>query len=99
MTEGLPAGHGGDRPVRVAWLGAAVGATGILTVAWACLTEWGGVLHGHPAYAVALGLTVVVSALALARTLRRRVRRPGWNGGGSAVPTRRPGACGPPGSR
>lgn len=78
MTEGLPAGHGGDRPVRVAWLGAAVGATGILTVAWACLTEWGGVLHGHPAYAAALGLTVVVSALALARTLRRRARRGGW---------------------
>ncbi len=46
-------------------------------VIWVCLTAWGGVVHGHPAYAVLLGLTVVVGGLAVWLNLRRRTRRRG----------------------
>lgn len=40
-------------------------AASVLAVAvgWSLVTGWGGVVHGHPAYAVVLGLTVVVAVL------------------------------------
>lgn len=74
MTAAQPA----DTPPRrdaLAWIGALVAVAALAVVTWACLTSWGGVVHGHPAYAVWLGATVAVAALALWRTLTPRRRR------------------------
>jgi len=63
----------GDRnEVAAAWwrrlvLAAAVGA--LLVVVWALATAWGAVVHGHPAYAVLLGLTVLGAVLVGRRAL------------------------------
>lgn len=60
------------------WLVLLAAASGAGVVAWACLTEWGGVVHGHPAYAALLALTLLGS-LAVARRARRPLpRRTGW---------------------
>lgn len=55
----------------------------LLVVAWACLTSWGGIVHGHPAYAVWLIVTAIVAVVALWRTLvpRRRRRSAGARAG------------------
>ncbi|MFD7023644.1 alpha/beta hydrolase [Promicromonospora sukumoe] len=67
---------GAARPVWLTWTARTVAAAGLVVVLWACLTAWGAVVHGHPAYAVLLGLTVLGSALVLWRSLRpARVRR------------------------
>jgi uncharacterized membrane protein (DUF485 family) len=42
------------------------------------VTQWGAVVHGNPAYAILLALTVVVAAWALWHSLTRRERRSGW---------------------
>lgn len=47
-----------------------VSAAALVVVAWASLTAWGAVVHGHPAYAVALALTVVGAVLLAWRALR-----------------------------
>lgn len=63
------------------WLRAAtlvVAAAGVLVVAWACATAWGVVVHGHPAYAVLLVLSLAGAVVAGVRALRRRPARPGW---------------------
>ncbi|WP_278236095.1 alpha/beta hydrolase [Isoptericola sp. AK164] len=64
-------------PVRV---GQAVAVGGLAVVAWALATAWGAVVHGHPAYAVLLVLTVLGCVAALWRsrrptTARGRARR------------------------
>lgn len=79
-TGGEPAASG--RPTRANRVAVVTAAAGVLVVLWACATEWGGIIHGHPAYAVALGLTLAISALALASGLRRRSRRGGWRAAG-----------------
>ncbi|MEG3616415.1 alpha/beta hydrolase [Isoptericola haloaureus] len=56
----------------LAWVVRAVAAAGIAVVAWALLTGWGAVVHGHPVYAVLLGATVVGGALVLWASTRRR---------------------------
>ncbi|MDE0546633.1 alpha/beta hydrolase [Microbacterium sp. C7(2022)] len=56
------------------WITASLGALAIVVVAWACLTSWGGVVHGHPAYAVLLGVTAVGGVAAIWLSLRRRKR-------------------------
>lgn len=49
-----------SRPnVWLHWLGAALAGAGIVVVLWACLTAWGAVVHGHPAYAIALALSAL----------------------------------------
>lgn len=53
-------------------------AAGIVVVAWACLTSWGAVVHGHPAYAVALAATAALSVIVFVRSLRARPIRSGW---------------------
>ena len=62
----------GNEVAAVWWrrlvLAVAVGA--LLAVAWALATAWGAVVHGHPAYAVLLGLTVLGAVLVGSRTLR-----------------------------
>ena len=61
-----------------AWLVRAVAAAGVLVVAWVCVTAWDAVVHGHPAYAVVLVVTLVGSVAAgwrARRGLRLSTRR------------------------
>lgn len=60
------------------WLTLAVAAVGVAVVLWACLTAWGAVVHGHPAYAVLLVLTLVGSGLLAWRAARPRDAWRGW---------------------
>lgn len=73
--EGQPATS--PRP-WLTWAGRAVSAVAILVVLWACVTQWGAVMHGNPAYAILLAITVVVAAWALWHSFTRRKRRSGW---------------------
>ncbi|MEL7978145.1 alpha/beta hydrolase [Isoptericola sp. F-RaC21] len=59
-----------------------VAAAAVLVVAWVCATAWGVVVHGHPAYAVLLVLTVAGAVVAGVRALRRPPARPGWRRAG-----------------
>ena len=59
------------------WLVLLVAASGLVVVAWVCITQWGGVVHGHPAYPVLLVVTVVGSLVAAWRARRPRGRRTG----------------------
>jgi hypothetical protein len=61
-----------------AWLGFGVSILALAVVAWACLTSWGAIVHGHPAYAILLGVTALLGLLGLWRTARPRARRRGW---------------------
>ncbi|MFI2364843.1 alpha/beta hydrolase [Promicromonospora sp. NPDC019610] len=65
------------RPAWLTWTTRAVASAGLVVVLWACLTAWGAVVHGHPAYAVLLVLTVLGCAWALWRGVRPRTARPG----------------------
>jgi hypothetical protein len=56
------------------WTALAVVGAGVLVVLWASLTEWGGIVHGHPAYAFLLALTLVACALSAWLNLRRHSR-------------------------
>ena len=58
---------------------------GIGVVAWAAITSWGAVVHGHPLYAVLLALTLVVSIVAGALSFRSRVPARGWRLVGAIV--------------
>lgn len=73
------------RPKRrdtLGWLGFAVSVIGLLICAWACVTSWDAIVHGNPAYAVWLAVTVVVSGFAAWWTLRPHARRGGWRTAG-----------------
>jgi len=64
----------------VVWFSRVVAVLGLAVVAWACLTAWPAVVHGNPAYAALLALTVLVCAVVLVRSLgepreRSRLRR------------------------
>ncbi|WP_430867006.1 alpha/beta hydrolase [Demequina aurantiaca] len=61
------------------WLGRTLAVLGIAVAVWACATEWGAVVHGNPAYAILLAVTVIVAVLSLWRSRRPRVRRSGWS--------------------
>ena len=65
-------------PAWSRWLALTVAAVGVLVVAWVCLTEWGGVVHGHWAYWVMLVLTLLGSLTVAWRNRRPRPRRTGW---------------------
>ncbi|WP_431279143.1 alpha/beta hydrolase [Leifsonia poae] len=62
----------------VSWIGAAVALIGVFICGWALLTGWGAIVHGHPAYAIWLGVTLLVSLAAFWLTLTPRRRRGGW---------------------
>ncbi|WP_344071714.1 alpha/beta hydrolase [Microbacterium sediminicola] len=73
-------------PVRrdvLSWIGVGVAGAALAVVAWACLTGWGGIVHGHPAYAILLSITALgalgFGAIALLRPVRaglwRRIGR------------------------
>jgi hypothetical protein len=69
----------------VTWFFRALAALGLAIVLWALVTSFGAVVHGHPAYAVLLLVTVVGSAFAL---WRHRARAPwvtGWRRFGSVL--------------
>ena len=67
VTDGVPWGGGWSR-----WLGLGIVAVALVTVAWACITAWGAIVHGHPAYAVVLAMTAVGAGVAARRINRRR---------------------------
>ncbi|MDR7381786.1 alpha/beta hydrolase [Promicromonospora iranensis] len=69
-----------QRPAWLTWTVRVVAAGGVAVVAWACLTAGEAVAHGHPAYAVLLGLTVLGCALVLWRSVRPRPAHRGWRG-------------------
>ncbi|MFE7404674.1 alpha/beta hydrolase [Isoptericola sp. NPDC057559] len=75
-------------PTAPTWLRIAtlvVAAAAVAVVAWACATSWGAVVHGHPAYAVLLALTLALALVAGVRALRRRPARRGWRRAGRVV--------------
>lgn len=68
-------------PTAPTWLRTAtlvVAAAAVLVVAWVCVTAWGAVVHGHPAYAVLLALTLAGGVVVGVRALRRRPTGGGW---------------------
>lgn len=60
------------------WLVRIVAAIGLAVVGWVLVTALPAVVHGHPAYAVLLVLTVLGAAWALWRARRRRPAPVGW---------------------
>lgn len=67
----------------LAWIAAATAVAGVVVVVVALATSWAAVVHGHPAYAVVLAVTALVSILALVLALRRTRRRRGaWRAAG-----------------
>jgi hypothetical protein len=73
----VPAASETTRRHPLTWIGLGVAAAAILAVLWVAVTAWGGIVHGHPAYVVLLGLTLVGGALAGLLVLRRGPRRRG----------------------
>ncbi|MDN4477102.1 alpha/beta hydrolase [Demequina sp. SYSU T00039] len=59
------------------WFSRGIAAVALAVVAWAALSSWGAVSHGHPAYAIWLALT---AAAAIASIIGSFVRAPrgGW---------------------
>ena len=75
MTDQPPAGTG--RTASHAggwerWVRGGVAAAGLVVVLWAGATAGDAILHGHPLYAVLLGLTLLGSSLGLWRARRTR---------------------------
>lgn len=60
------------------WFSRVVAASALVVVAWACLTAWPAIVHGHPAYAVLLVLTVVVAVISLVRSFGEPRERGGF---------------------
>lgn len=55
----------------VVWIERAAALAGLGVVAWAAITGWGAVVHGHPAYAIFLGVVTAVSVVVLIVAGRR----------------------------
>ena len=77
--------QGSTRSSRWSWVVRVVAALALVAVGWVLLTAWAPVVHGHPAYPVLLGLTVVGALVALWRARRARTRRGGWRLAGRVV--------------
>lgn len=60
------------------WFSRVAAALALAVVAWACLTAWPAIVHGHPAYAVLLALTAVVAVVSLVRSLGEPRERGGF---------------------
>jgi hypothetical protein len=77
------------RPARsrdwLSWTIFALGIAGVIVVAWVGATAWGAVVHGHPAYAVLLAITLVASIATALLGLRGRRRAGGWRIAGVVV--------------
>ena len=55
-----------------------IAAAAIGVTLWILLTSWPAIVHGHPAYAVLLGVTLLGGIVGLVRALRRRRDPHGW---------------------
>ena len=77
--------QGSTRSSRWSWVVRAVAVLVVIAVGWVLLTAWAPVVHGHPAYPVLLGLTVVVALVALWRARRPRALLGGWRLAGRVV--------------
>lgn len=67
--------------LTLTWISRVVAAAALAVVTWVCATAWGAVVHGHPAFAIWLGLTVAAALTALLWSLRPREHRHGWRRG------------------
>lgn len=67
-------------PTPTWWQGSALllAVAGLATVVWACATQWGGTVHGHPSYVAVLALTVLGSLAAAWSARRPRPGRSRW---------------------
>ena len=74
-----------SRASRWPWVVRAVAGLAVVVVGWVLVTAWAPVVHGHPAYPLLLGLTLVGAAVALWRARRPRTLRGGWRLAGRVV--------------
>lgn len=65
-------------PEWLRWLALAVAVTGVIVFAWVLGTEWGGVVHSHPAYGILLVVMLVASLAVVWWARRPRPGRTGW---------------------
>ena len=70
--------QGSNRANRWSWVVRTVAVLAVAAVGWVLLTAWAPVVHGHPAYPVLLGLTVLAALGALWRARRPRARPGRW---------------------
>ncbi|WP_062384671.1 alpha/beta hydrolase [Demequina iriomotensis] len=78
MTEPSTSDAPRTSPAWEAWSIRGVAMLALAVALLLAIIAWGGVVHGHPAYAILLGLTVVLAALTLWRW--RHARRAGGAG-------------------
>ena len=71
--------QGSTRASRWSWVVRAVAVLAVAAVGWVLLTAWAPVVHGHPAYPVLLGLTVIGALGALWRARVPRARPGRWH--------------------
>lgn len=57
------------------WVWRVLACAGLAVVLWACATAWGGVVHGHPAYAIVLAVTLLGAIAVLVSAGVREWRR------------------------
>lgn len=77
--------QGSTRASRWSWVVRGVGLLALVAVGWVLVTAWAPVVHGHPAYPVLLGLTVLGALGALWRARLPRGRPGRWRLLGRAV--------------
>lgn len=80
-----PRTHAGIGGRVIKGLGIGAGVVGLLVVVGAALRAWGGIVHGHPAYLIALVITLV-AAVGIIVWWRRRANPPrGWRLAGAGT--------------
>jgi len=65
-----PSAHRPRRRDVLSWIAVVLAAVAVAVVAWVCLTAWGAVVHGNPAYALVLGATTLLAIVGIALALR-----------------------------
>ena len=60
------------------WTRRVISVLGIVVALWCIVTAWPMIVHGHPAYAVLLALTLIVAGVVLWRAWTPRPRWRGW---------------------
>lgn len=58
----------------IVWATVGVAALGAGVLVWACVTGWGGIVHGHPTYAAVLVITLLGCVTLALVALRRKER-------------------------
>ncbi len=78
-TTTTTAAEGARVPVGwLTWVVRVVCVLALLVVAWVLVVAWPVVVHGHPAYAIALGTAVTLALLVGVRAWRHPVHPTGW---------------------